>query len=175
MTQDVAWYVTLILIGLLSVIFITAIGSTASTTNAAELAKRAYAPRGKIFWGLLLAGVIITVATLTPWPHSASATHTPARVVDVMAAQWRWEMNEQQFSVGEPLEFRVQSKDVNHGFAIYDQDMTILAQIQAMPGYTNVLRHTFNTPGQYKILCMEFCGVAHHSMITTLTVLPANN
>jgi cytochrome c oxidase subunit 2 len=51
--------------------------------------------------------------------------------------------------------------------------MNMLAQVQAMPGYTNSVHYTFDKPGKYKILCMEYCGVAHHSMIANLTVLPA--
>jgi len=175
MTQDIAWYVTLVLIGLLTVVFLAVISSSASTATYEEVAKRDYAHRGKLFWLILAAGVIITTVTLVPWPHSASARHAPARVVEVMAAQWSWDMSEQEFRAGEPLEFRVQSKDVNHGFAIYDRNMTVRAQIQAMPGYTNVLHHSFEEPGEYKVLCMEFCGVAHHNMIATFTVLPANN
>jgi len=46
-----------------------------------------------------------------------------------------------------------------------------VAQTQAMPGYTNVLRHTFKDPGNYKILCLEYCGLVHHGMMSELTVV----
>ena len=68
------------------------------------------------------------------------------------------------------MEFHVTSKDVNHGFALYDPDMRIVAQTQAMPGYTNVLRYTFNEPGVYRVLCLEYCGVAHHEMTAEIKV-----
>jgi cytochrome c oxidase subunit 2 len=174
MTQDIAWYVSLVLIGLLAVVFLVFINSSASNATYEEVAKRDYAHRGKLFWIILAVGVVITATTLLPWPHSARAANKTARVVQVMAFQWRWELSEQEFRSGEPIEFRVQSKDVNHGFGIYDPDMKMLAQVQVMPGYTNKLHYTFDKPGEYKILCMEFCGVAHHNMIATLNVLPAD-
>ena len=41
---------------------------------------------------------------------------------------------------------------------------TLLAQTQAMPGYMNRMRITFDQPGTYTVLCLEFCGMSHHRM-----------
>ncbi|MFO7602662.1 MAG: cytochrome c oxidase subunit II [Gammaproteobacteria bacterium] len=171
-----AWYLTLILIGALSLVFLLFIFSTTNNQAYEEVAKRDYAPRSKLFWLTLIAGVIITAVTLTPWPHAATANGANGangKVVQAVASQWHWEMSDDRFHAGEAVTFQVSSKDVNHGFGIYDAEMTLLGQIQAMPGYTNSLHYTFDHPGEYKILCMEFCGLAHHSMIATITVLPA--
>jgi len=40
-----------------------------------------------------------------------------------------------------------------------------------MPGYTNRFQHTFHGAGKYKIICMEFCGIAHHDMTEEFTVI----
>jgi cytochrome c oxidase subunit II len=72
--------------------------------------------------------------------------------------------------VGKAVEFHVTGSDVNHGFGIYDPQLRLVAQTQAMPGYTNVLRHTFTKPGSYKILCLEYCGLAHHTMMAEFNV-----
>ena len=72
--------------------------------------------------------------------------------------------------VGKIIEFDVTSGDVNHGFGIYDDDGHLLAQTQAMPGYTNRLRYRFEKAGVYHVLCMEYCGFAHHLMTTTIHV-----
>ncbi|MCK6372002.1 MAG: hypothetical protein L6Q83_11910 [Gammaproteobacteria bacterium] len=69
-----------------------------------------------------------------------------------------------ELPLGEPIEFRVTSLDVNHGFGIYDRNGLLISQVQAMPGYVNRLRVRFIEPGEYNVLCMEFCGVAHHLM-----------
>jgi cytochrome c oxidase subunit 2 len=170
----IAWYLTLILIGILAVVFLIFILSSTDHDSYEEIARRDYAWRGKLFWLAIIAGIIITGVTLLPWPHSATAHNSDVKVVQAVASQWQWELSEQQFQTGQAIEFQVSSKDVNHGFAIYDSTMTMLTQVQAMPGYTNSLHYTFDKPGEYKILCMEYCGVAHHNMIATLTVLPAN-
>lgn len=172
--QDIAWYLSLILMGLLAIVFITIIVSTGKAAAYEDVARRDYSHRGKLFWLAIIAGVGITVGTLLPWPHAITAQVTDANVVHAEASQWQWEMSRNRFQAGETVEFRVTSKDVNHGFGIYDASMTMLAQVQAMPGYTNKLQYTFDQPGEYKIMCMEYCGVAHHSMITTINVLPAN-
>ena len=50
--------------------------------------------------------------------------------------------------------------------------MQMVAQTQAMPGYVNRLQYTFATPGTYHILCLEYCGLVHHAMMTDLVVEP---
>ena len=62
------------------------------------------------------------------------------------------------------VEFRVTTLDVNHGFSLYAPDGHLVAQTQAMPGYVNRLRVTFDQPGTYTVLCLEFCGMSHHRM-----------
>jgi cytochrome c oxidase subunit 2 len=49
--------------------------------------------------------------------------------------------------------------------------MRLVGQTQAMPGYTNSIKITFKESGIYKLLCMEYCGLAHHAMITDFTVV----
>lgn len=41
-----------------------------------------------------------------------------------------------------------------------------------MPGYVNRLVHTFDRPGRYRLLCLEFCGVVHHDMVAEFEVTP---
>ncbi len=109
-----------------------------------------------------------------PYELPASAAGAPLSI-DVNAIQFGFEMSEYQAKVGQPIEFNVTSSDVNHGFGIYDENMVVITQTQAMPGYTNKLYYTFTKPGKYKILCLEYCGLAHHFMIADFEVLPDNN
>lgn len=119
-------------------------------------------------------GIGITWATLTPFPIVAQQGPVKAaQAIDVVGHQWYWDMSKTRVTIGTPVEFRVTSGDVNHGFAIYAPapDDRIVAQTQAMPGYTNKLVHTFHEPGTYRILCLEYCGVAHHVMKTEIEVV----
>ena len=75
----------------------------------------------------------------------------------------------------QPVLFRVTSADVNPGFGVSDSELRLVAQTQAMPGYTNVLRHTFAQPGKYRVLCMEYCGLVHHNMIAEIDVVEAGS
>jgi cytochrome c oxidase subunit 2 len=118
---------------------------------------------------VLVAGAVIAITTLSPWPHDARANEVN-RHIDVKARQWSWELSSSEARVGEVIEFRVTSEDVNHGFGLYDENKQVLAQIQAMPGFTNKVRYRFDRPGKYEILCLEYCGVAHHGMVAEISV-----
>lgn len=94
------------------------------------------------------------------------------QVVDAIGYQWWWELSTDRVQAGQPVEFRLTSGDVNHGFGIYDENLRLVAQAQAMPGYVNRLVHTFDRPGRYRLLCLEFCGVVHHDMVAEFEVTP---
>ncbi|MBS0570042.1 MAG: cytochrome oxidase, partial [Proteobacteria bacterium] len=76
-------------------------------------------------------------------------------------------------TAGSPVEFRVTSADVNHGFAIYAPDGRIAIQTQAMPGFTNKILYTFTQPGTYKVMCLEYCGLGHAPMTAQFEVVAA--
>ncbi len=96
----------------------------------------------------------------------------PVTKVNVLAQQWAWIFSQNKFRVGVPVELDVTSKDVNHGFGLYDPQGHLIAQVQAMPGYTNHLILTFHEPGSYTVRCLELCGTPHFLMESQLTVTP---
>lgn len=172
--QTIAWYTSLALMLLLTIVFLRVLSTSGrAAARADNVPTNAYRYRGKLFWLIIAAGVVISFVTLLPWPHGLEASPRVDKVVNVTARQWSWELSDNVARVGDRIEFRVQSRDVNHGFALYDPSMKIVAQIQAMPGYTNTLQHSFEKPGEYQILCMEYCGLAHHGMTARFTVLPS--
>ena len=120
-----------------------------------------------------------------PPAHAAAAAvsgrgRTPDRIVHAVGKQYAWSLTDgpgptlaawdREFSpvvtvpAGTIVEFRVTTLDVNHGFSLYAPDGHLVAQTQAMPGYVNRLRVTFDQPGTYTVLCLEFCGMSHHRM-----------
>ncbi|MNH98756.1 cytochrome c oxidase subunit 2 [compost metagenome] len=68
--------------------------------------------------------------------------------------------------VGATVEFIVTSKDVVHGFAIPGTNVNMMI----VPGEISHVKHTFTEPGEYLILCNEYCGGAHEFMKTTIIV-----
>ena len=174
MIQHVAWAVSIVLMGALAALFAwVAVGANAALADYGPAVASAYRLRGWLFG---LAVVILIAANYDtlgklPYVSTLSAASAPAlQPVEVMAEQWDWTITPNAFWVGQTAEFHVTSKDVNHGFALYDPDMRIVAQTQAMPGYINVLRYTFTEPGVYQVLCLEYCGLAHHQMSAEIKV-----
>lgn len=67
---------------------------------------------------------------------------------------------------GATIHFQVTSPDVVHGFQIPGTNVNMMV----VPGQVNHLSHTFKKPGEYLILCNEYCGVGHQFMATTIIV-----
>jgi cytochrome c oxidase subunit 2 len=61
---------------------------------------------------------------------------------------------------GVPVTFRVTSPDVLHGFQIVGTNVNLTVA----PGYVSQTTVTFETPGEYLIVCNEYCGLGHHLM-----------
>ncbi|MCC6316599.1 MAG: cytochrome oxidase [Gemmatimonadaceae bacterium] len=172
--QDRIWAVALVGIGLVALAFLYVISQAskpADANAASRSAHTAHRLRTLLFVALLTVFAVGSWATLRPFPiASQRSTSDAQQVVDVTAGQWYWKIDPDTVEVGRPVEFRVTSADVNHGFAIYAPDGHIATQTQAMPGYTNVLRYRFEEPGTYTVQCLEFCGLGHAPMLVTLQV-----
>ena len=61
---------------------------------------------------------------------------------------------------------------MSHAFGLYDPDDRLVFQVQAIPDELQKEYATLTKPGVYRIICLEFCGVAHHAMLSRLVVRP---
>lgn len=150
---------------------------------AAVLRRRragAAAPRAERAWlvggGLVLPGLVIaalllwglrTGHALLPLPGA-----TPVFTVELVARQWQWEVrypahplapaapNRLDIPAGQPVDVRVRTADVIHGFWV----PRLAGKIDAIPGRTNVVRLQADAPGIYRGLCAEYCGTGHARM-----------
>ncbi len=95
-----------------------------------------------------------------------------AQVVRVTGVQFAWAVDPAAVRARRPVLFYVTSTDVNHGLGVYDASNRLLFQVQVPPGRTQKVVHTFSTPGTYRLLCLEFCGIDHHRMEATFEVTP---
>lgn len=172
--QDQIWITTLAGISVVVLAFLFVIGRSGQKEEPAAVQTKAFAIRKWFFGGLIVLGIVVTGMTLRPFPIAPQ--HGPeqaSQVVRVVGNQWAWRMDPEPIQVGSPVAFEVTSDDVNHGFGIYDDTKRLLAQTQAMPGVTNRLVYTFTQPGKYELLCLEYCGLAHHAMVLTFDVVAA--
>lgn len=146
--------------------------------------QQVYKVRNFYFFGLVAVAAFALTFTLRALPYASSDVSETTHKVGVIAMQWAWIMGDgslpQNLSEFKgtpkislpphvPIEFEVTSQDVNHGFGIYNDQGEMVIQTQAMPGYVNRLIHTFEE-GEYTILCMEYCGLPHGIMVSTIHV-----
>ena len=114
----------------------------------------------------LAAGLFATIFFI-PYGESAGAGK---QVVRVAASQFAWQIEPSTVRPGVPVEFEFTAADVNHGFGLYDEDDVLLLQVQVPPERRQKAVYTFEEPGTYRVLCLEFCGAGHHLMETTIEV-----
>jgi cytochrome c oxidase subunit II len=67
---------------------------------------------------------------------------------------------------GSRVHFAATSKDVVHGLFIPGVDVNVML----LPGQVAHLEARFDTPGEYPIICHEYC--AHHTMAGSIIVEP---
>ncbi|MCF6224693.1 MAG: hypothetical protein L3J22_00090 [Xanthomonadales bacterium] len=58
------------------------------------------------------------------------------------------------------------SLDWNHGFSLQPVNINL----QVLPGYEMVISLTPNQAGEFGIVCNEYCGIGHHSMLGKIIV-----
>lgn len=183
MTAIYAGWVTLI--GSVLIVLITLFVMRANSPEKPTQGVMAVLYRIRFRYFLILLGLLVLalVVTLPMAPYPAPAAEKPDARVTVTGYMWYWDLRTGpdttlertpaggfRIPSGTLVEFQVTAADVNHGFGLYDAAGRLRAQTQAMPGYTNRLRYRFDESGTYRILCMEFCGTAHHAMTSEIVV-----
>jgi cytochrome c oxidase subunit 2 len=116
---------------------------------------------------ILIMAVAAFVVSMPNLPYAAAST--AARHYPIVAQQYGFEMPA-ELPKNTPIVFDVTSRDVNHGFGIYDPKGRLIGQVQAMPDYVNHLLFEFRVVGRYTIRCMEYCGMGHAEMQSSFVV-----
>ncbi|HLB35976.1 MAG TPA: cytochrome c oxidase subunit II [Gemmatimonadales bacterium] len=83
--------------------------------------------------------------------------------VTAIAMMFAFQPGEIRVPAGRPVTFRLTSPDVVHGFEIAGTN----ANTMVIPGYVAQFTTTF-APGEYLIVCHEYCGLGHHAMMGKL-------
>jgi cytochrome c oxidase subunit II len=74
--------------------------------------------------------------------------------------------NEIEIPAGSEVHFALTSRDVVHGFQVAGTNINAMVT----PGYIQRISQKFDEPGEYLVLCNEYCGAGHQLMATTITV-----
>jgi cytochrome c oxidase subunit 2 len=137
--------------------------------DVTDTARLAHGEKGWFIFAVIALGVLL-LATLAFIPYGDNAAATGQQQVAVQGQQFAWVVTPNEITAGVPVRFEVTSTDVSHGFAVYNDDNVLLLQIQAGPKSTSHIVYTFKVPGRYQVVCLEFCGVKHHTMIGSFQV-----
>lgn len=112
---------------------------------------------GAARWALVVVLVAVPVFLIGAWRLGHSTTTLHAR----LAEDGGWDPGTLRAAVGVPLELRLISEDVVHGFAIGRSD---LPPIDLEPGRPVLASLLFTQPGTYTYYCTRWCGPDHWRM-----------
>ncbi|MEZ4869104.1 MAG: cytochrome c oxidase subunit II [Caldilineaceae bacterium] len=128
-----------------------------------------------VIWGGIVMPVVVLLIvfglTLNTLIALSAPEHPDELVINVIGHQWWWEVeypaqeiltaNEIHIPVGQPVRIRLMAEDVIHSFWVPQ----LHGKLDMIPGQTNTFRIQADTPGAYRGLCAEFCGIQHARML----------
>ena len=89
----------------------------------------------------------------------------PGSDIYMLARLWEWwpilELEKDQ-----SYRLHLSSLDWQHGFSLQPTNINV----QVHPGYDLVMTITPNETGEFGVVCNEFCGIGHHTMIGKIYV-----
>jgi cytochrome c oxidase subunit II len=88
--------------------------------------------------------------------------------VFAVAQMWQFQPSEINIPAGSEVDFYLTSKDVVHGFHIYEKNVNMMA----VYGAINKTTVKFDKEGVYNIVCHEYCGIGHQNMRAQVVVSP---
>jgi len=90
----------------------------------------------------------------------------PGGDVYMYARLWEW-WPVLELEQGQQYRLHLSSLDWQHGFSLQPVNMNL----QVHPGYEMVLTLTPTEAGTYGVVCNEYCGVGHHTMVGRIYVV----
>ncbi|WP_164215035.1 cytochrome c oxidase subunit II [Virgibacillus sp. YIM 98842] len=151
-------------------------------------------PRQEEIWLVISVGVLVLSMVITGYqafalgmtPPSGTETIDPQKVDEheVFSEPGVYQTGENEYEVvmtlqmfsftpgdieipaGSTVEFIMTSKDLVHGFQIAGTNVNAMVT----PGHIQTITETFEEPGEYLVICNEYCGAGHQHMSTTITV-----
>lgn len=108
-----------------------------------------------------------TVRTTPPFDQPGVRQTGPGQYEAVLLGQaWAFLPQEIRVPVGAEVTFTVTSPDVIHGFLIAGTRVNLML----IPGQVSRQTYTFRRPGEYGLICHEYCGLGHQGMVGRVIV-----
>ena len=117
---------------------------------------------------LFRVGLPTCITDIRPFQEGQLIAHSPTHYeLHYVARMWRFEPEDVMVPVGSTVDIYVSTPDVTHGVIIPGTNVNLMV----VPGVVNYARVRFDKPGDYEVLCHEFCGTGHDRMATNLRVV----
>ena len=159
--------VTIIGVALVLIVFrSTRVGFHVRVASRESLEKR------EGYWGLAVVTVLVGLlaATMFSLPYWGDDEAEAEQTVEITGRQFAFTVDPTEIQAGVETQVQIHSADVNHAVGLYDPDGVLIKQVNVLPGVNQEFRMTFDEPGTYEVLCLEFCGLDHHLMKNKLRV-----
>ena len=85
--------------------------------------------------------------------------------VYLLGRLWQW-WPILELEKGKTYKVHLYSMDYLHGFSLQPVNINI----EVVPGYEHVVKMTPSKEGTYSIVCNEYCGIGHHTMLGRIYV-----
>ena len=107
------------------------------------------------------------VTTTAPFDRPGVRMLGDGRVEAVVIARaWSFEPMELRVPANTEIVFTATATDVIHGFNIEGTRLNMML----IPGQVSRNTYTFDEPGEYLLICHEYCGLGHHTMAGRIIV-----
>jgi cytochrome c oxidase subunit II len=84
----------------------------------------------------------------------------------IIGRAWQFQPAELRVPPGVEIVFPATATDVIHGLNIEGTRLNMML----IPGQISQNRYTFREPGEYLVICHEYCGLGHHMMAGRIIV-----
>lgn len=86
--------------------------------------------------------------------------------VYMLGRLWEW-WPVLELEKGQSYRLHLSSMDWMHGFSLQPENINL----EIHPGYDMVLTVTPTSSGEFSVVCNEFCGIGHHTMVGKIHVV----
>ena len=109
-----------------------------------------------------------TLVTTPPFDNPGVERVGDTYIATMVARMYQYQPNPVVVPAGVPVTFQVASPDVIHGFRVESTNINAMV----LPGEVTAVTATFDEPGEYKIMCHEYCGTGHQTMSGKIVAVP---
>jgi cytochrome c oxidase subunit II len=112
-------------------------------------------------------GLPTCLADVQPFREAKFVEQGPKQYeIHYVARMWKFEPEEVSILPGSTADIYLSSADVTHGLLVVGTNINLMA----VPGAVNYARVKFDKPGDYLVVCDEYCGLGHHDMAARIHV-----